>query len=227
MATFDDTSTRARVTIDVNASAVIHSALKIASERSEDARVRARSARALEACANSGGADVRVDYDVVFDAFACLRANGESEATVMGVIDPVRDIRFELTRRERTLTKEEENEREAHRALMDKLRDEVEARKYADITRDVDRGRASRSNAPSPSFKSDVHAYGLGAHVLTIMFACATAGYVGGRALEQGGFFVGVAWARGLCTALGAALGLFTEVGLLILRESRAMDTRA
>jgi hypothetical protein len=101
---------------------------------------------------------------------------------------------------------------------MATLRDVVEERAFAKMTCDVDRTRGSDRSSPM-GFKADTRAFGFAAHVLTVMFAFACAGYVGGGALERGG--ANPAWARGLCAALGAALGLTVEAGLMILREGR------
>ena len=128
------------------------------------------------------------------------------------------NIRFEVVREREELTEEEKEARRAHRELMATLRDVVEARAFAKMTCDVDRTRGSDRSSPM-GFKADTRAFGFAAHVLTVMFAFACAGYVGGGALERGG--ANPAWARGLCAALGAALGLTVEAGLMILREGR------
>lgn len=214
--------TSARVTIDVERNDVARDALMRAVDSARDARVRARCADALRA--GVAGGCWRVDYDVVFDAFEALRANGDVHALAVDAVKFSTELHFEMERDERAMTREEELERDAHRARVAALREELEERKYREMTRDVDFSRGRAMGNVSTSFGRDARAYGLAAHVVTIMFAFACVGFVGGAALERGDG--GAAWARGLGAALGAALGLMTEVGLLILRETRAEDAK-
>lgn len=218
----DDARTRARVTIDVERNDVVRRALARAVNEARDERVRERCADALRAGAERGR--WRVDYDVVFDAFEALRENGDDDALAVDAVKFSTELHFEIERVERALTREEELERDAHRARMAALREEVEERKYREMTRDVDFSRERAMGNASTSFGRDARAYGVAAHVVTIMFAFACVGFVGGAALERGDG--GAAWARGLGAALGAALGLMTEVALLILRETRAEDAK-
>lgn len=218
----DDATAIARVTIDVERNDVVRDAIARAAHAAEDARVRERCADAVRACARRGC--WRVDYDVVFDAFEALRANGELDALAVNAVKFSTELHFEMERVERALTREEELERDAHRARMDALREAVEERKYREMTRDVDFSGRRATEKANTSLGHDARAYGLAAHVVTIMFAFACVGFIAGAALERGDG--GDAWARGLGAALGAALGLMTEVGLLILRETRAEDAK-
>jgi len=149
-----------------------------------------------------------------------MRATGDGAnvPSVRALLTPA-SIRFEVVRAREELTEEEEEARRAHRELMATLRDVVEERAFAKMTRDVDRTRGFERESPT-GFKADTRAAGFAAHVLTVMFAFACAGYVGGGALERGAG-ANPAWARGLCAALGAALGLTVEAGLMILRDGR------
>ena len=208
-------STSGRIAIDVTAREDLHACIRRASSHPDvDRDVRERCVEALKNAHARG-----VDYDVVFDACDALRAigDGENVPSVRAVLT-LANIRFEVVREREELTEEEKEARRAHRELMATLRDVVEARAFAKMTCDVDRTRGSDRSSPM-GFKADTRAFGFAAHVLTVMFAFACAGYVGGGALERSG--ANPAWARGLCAALGAALGLTVEAGLMILREGR------
>ena len=208
-----------RVTIEINDT--LRDILRATSaSTSADETLRRRASASL--------CETTVDYRVVFDACAHARTTMERREwrkTIVRENAIAKSLRFDVDRdaETRELTEEEQTARREHRERMRALRDAVEEQRYEMMTRDVRRSRSLNARASSSSFaagvKEETRAYGFAAHVATVMFAFAAAGYVGGGALE--GAANGAPWARGLCAALGAALGLFTEAGLMILRDSR------
>ena len=157
-----------------------------------------------------------VPHAVAFDACQALReSNIKRDAYVrQALLASPTKVRLVVDRGERALTAEEERARDEHRALMRKLKSELEEREYRKMIRDVD----PSCGTDDGKFTVDARAYGFGVHVLSLMFALVSAGYVVGRALENR---YGGTWARGLCAALGAALALCVETGLFILRDAR------
>ena len=207
-----------RVTIEINDA--LRDVLRATSESSAaDESLRRRASVAAR--------ETTVDYRVVFDACAHARRTmrkSEWGKTIVRVNARAKSLRFDVDRdaETRELTEEEQTARREHRERMRALRDAVEEQRYEMMTRDVARSRRANANSMSSfamGVKEETRAYAFAAHVATVMFAFAAAGYVGGGAVERAAN--GAAWARGLCAALGAALGLFTEAGLMILRETR------
>jgi len=207
-----------RVTIEINDT--LRDILRATSaSTSADETLRRRASASL--------CETTVDYRVVFDACAHARTTMERREwrkTIVRENVTAKSLRFDVDRDAETpeLTEEDRAAQRAHRERMRALRDAVEEQRYEMMTRDVRRSRSSNARASSSfgaGVKEETRAYGFAAHVATVMFAFAAAGYVGGGALE--GAANGAPWARGLCAALGAAFGLFTEAGLMILRDSR------
>jgi len=207
-----------RVTIEINDT--LRDILRATSaSTSADETLRRRASASL--------CETTVDYRVVFDACAHARTTMERREWRERIVREnvtAKSLRFDVDRDAETpeLTEEDRAAQRAHRERMRALRDAVEEQRYEMMTRDVRRSRSSNARASSSfgaGVKEETRAYGFAAHVATVMFAFAAAGYVGGGALE--GAANGAPWARGLCAALGAAFGLFTEAGLMILRDSR------
>ena len=140
-----------------------------------------------------------VPHAVAFDACQALReSNIKRDAYVrQALLASPTKVRLVVDRGERAM-----------------LKSELEEREYRKMIRDVD----PSCGTDDGKFTIDARAYGFGVHVLSLMFALVSAGYVVGRALENR---YGGTWARGLCAALGAALALCVETGLFILRDAR------
>lgn len=168
--------------------------------------------------------DVRVDYALAFDVCEALRTKGLSRDAYVSKSVTASDVDIAVSRERRSLTESEEREKREHEALMRRVRRELEEREYDAMTRDVARPASNRRHIRNDESglskaSADARAYGLAVHVLSVMFAFVCAGYAAGRAVDQR---LGTSSARGLLAALGAALGLLVETGLLILRDSRA-----
>lgn len=167
--------------------------------------------------------DVRVDYALAFDVCEALQTKGISRDAYVSKSVTASDVDFAVVQERRSLTESEAREKREHEALMRRVRRELEEREYDAMTRDVARTASNRRHIRDGesglSKASDARAYGLAVHVLSVMFAFVCAGYAAGGAVDQR---LGTVSARGLLAALGAALGLLVETGLLILRDSRA-----
>jgi len=170
--------------------------------------------------------DVRVDYALAFDVCEALRKKGLSPDAYVSKSVTASEVDFDVVRERRSLSESEAREKREHEALMRRVRRELEEREYDAMTRDVavtaSNRRHIRGDESGLSKESDARAYGLAAHVLSVMFAFVCAGYAAGGAVDQR---LGTVSARGLLAALGAALGLLVETGLLILRDSRASSS--
>lgn len=171
--------------------------------------------------------DVRVDYALAFDVCEALRTKGLSRDAYVSKSVTASDVDFAVVQERRSLTESEATEKREHEALMRRVRRELEEREYDAMTRDVARTASNlrhiRNDESGLSKSSaDARAYGLAVHVLSVMFAFVCAGYAAGGAVDQR---LGTVSARGLLAALGAALGLLVETGLLILRDSRASSS--
>lgn len=167
--------------------------------------------------------DVRVDYALAFDVCEALRTKGLSRDAYVSKSVTASDVDLTVVQERRSLTESEALEKREHEALMRRVRRVLEEREYDAMTRDVARTASNRRHIRNDesglSKSSDARAYGLAVHVLSVMFAFVCAGYAAGGAVDQR---LGTVSARGFLAALGAALGLLVETGLLILRDSRA-----
>jgi len=170
--------------------------------------------------------DVRVDYALAFDVCEALRTKGLSRDAYVSKSVTASDVDFAVVQERRSLTESEVREKREHEALMRRVRRELEEREYDAMTRDVARTASNRRHIRNDesglSKSSDARVYGLAVHVLSVMFAFVCAGYAAGGAVDQR---LGTVSARGLLAAVGAALGLLVETGLLILRDSRASSS--
>ena len=111
-------------------------------------------------------------------------------------------------------------------AILAKLRREKEDREYDEMTADVNKGGvADDGRLKMSSLTRDL---GFGAHVVTVMFACALGGWFAGAAIargsrddEHGHHDQSSLVVKATLAGIGALGAMFVEAALFMLRDGR------